>query len=385
MMLVARVVFFVATMIVVIVGLHRYLWMRLARDPAWPVSAQRFVAFVLVVLVLATVATVILVRTASRQTLMPLAWVAYTWMGLLFFLVASLAVGDVLRMLAPREIDEERRVFVARALASLAGFVALGAVGKGMANTRAPVALVRVPVTLPRLRGPRSWRIAQLSDVHVGPTIGKAFIDQIVDRVNAERPDVVVITGDLVDGSVESLAEHVAPLARLAAPEGVYFITGNHEYYSGAVAWCAHLETLGIRVLRNGSCAIGGEEGFTLAGVDDWTAHQFAHLAPGHAHDLEGALCEVHPERPIVLLAHQPKSVRQAAARGVDLQLSGHTHGGQLFPFNYLVRLQQPFVAGLARVNERTQIYVSRGTGYWGPPMRLGAPAEITLLTLAAG
>ncbi len=385
MMLVVRVLFFVATMVTVTVGLHRYLWLRLARDPAWPVSAQRLVAIVLVALVLATVATMILVRSASRETLMPLAWVTYTWMGALFFLVASLAVGDLVRMIAPKPVDEARRVFFARALSAVAGMFAAGAVGRGMANMRAPVSLVRVPVTLPRLRGSRAWRIAQISDVHVGPTIGREFLDQIVDRVNAERPDLVVITGDLVDGSVAALEAHVAPLGRLAAPEGVYFITGNHEYYSGAVAWCAHLETLGIHVLRNVSCAIGGDDGFTLAGVDDWTAHQFARLAPGHAHDLEGALRDVHPDRPVVLLAHQPKSVREAAARGVDLQLSGHTHGGQLVPFNFLVRLQQPFVAGLARVNERTQIYVSRGTGYWGPPMRLGAPAEITLLTLAAG
>ncbi len=132
--------------------------------------------------------------------------------------------------------------------------------------------------------------------------------------------------------------------------------------------------------------SIGGEDdGFTLAGVDDWTAHQFARLAPGHRHDLEGALREAPPDRPVVLLAHQPKSVREAAPRGVDLQLSGHTHGGQLIPFNLLVRFQQPHVAGLERVSDRTQIYVSRGTGYWGPPMRLGAPAEITLLTLARG
>lgn len=385
MILVFRVLFFVTTMIAVTVGLHRYLWVRLARDPAWSSSAQRGIALVLVGLVLATVATMILVRTASRETLMPLAWVTYTWMGILFFLVASLGVGDLLRALSPKPVDEERRVFFARALAAVAGLVATGAVGKGMANMRAPVSLVRVPVTLPRLRGTRSWRVVQLSDIHVGPTIGREFLDQIVDRVNAERPDLVVITGDLVDGSVESLSAHVAPLARLAAPEGVYFITGNHEYYSGAVEWCDHLESLGVRVLRNHCCAIGGEDGFTLAGVDDWTAHQFARLAPGHTHDLEGALRGAHPERPVVLLAHQPKSVREAAARGVDLQLSGHTHGGQLFPFNYLVRVQQPYVAGLAQVNERTQIYVSRGTGYWGPPMRLGAPAEITVLTLAAG
>jgi predicted MPP superfamily phosphohydrolase len=385
MMLVARVVFFVTTMIAVTVGLHRYLWVRLARDPALPLTAQRLVATALVALVLCTVLTMILVRTASREALQPLAWVTYTWMGLLFFLVASLAVGDLARLVAAKPVDDERRVFFARAIAGIAGLFAVGAAGKAMANMRAPVSLVRVPVTLARLRGGRAWRVAQLSDVHVGPTIGKAFIEQIVDRVNAERPDVVVITGDLVDGSVSSLAEHVAPLGRLAAPEGVYFITGNHEYYSGAVEWCSHLETLGIRVLRNGSCAIGGDEGFTLAGVDDWTAHQFARLAPGHAHDLPGALRDAHPERPVVLLAHQPKSVREAAAHGVDLQLSGHTHGGQLFPFNFLVRLQQPFVAGLARVSERTQIYVSRGTGYWGPPMRLGAPAEITILTLARG
>ena len=385
MMLVARVLLFVATLLAVAVCMHRYVWVRLARDPAWSVTAQRGIALALMAIVVAMVLTMALARSAPRAAIRPLAWVTYTWMGLLFFLVATLAVGDLVRALAPKPIDDERRVFIARALAALAGVVAVGAAGKGLANTRAPVSVVRVPVTIRRLRGSRAWRIAQLSDVHVGPTIGREFIDQIVDRVNAERPDLVVITGDLVDGTVESLAEHVAPLARLTAPLGVYFITGNHEYYSGAVEWCTHLETLGIRVLRNRSCAIGGDDGFTLAGVDDWTAHQFARVAPGHAHDLESALREAHPERPVVLLAHQPKSVREAAARGVDLQLSGHTHGGQLFPFNFLVRIQQPFVAGLARVTDRTQIYVSRGTGYWGPPMRLGAPAEITLLTLVRG
>jgi predicted MPP superfamily phosphohydrolase len=386
MILALRLLFFVSTMIAVTAGLHRYLWVRLARDPALPALAQRGVALALVALVGATIATMLLVRAAPREVVRPFAWVAYTWMGVLFFLVASLFVADVARWLAPSPVDEARRTLFARAAAALAGVVALGAASKAAANVRGPVAIARVPVTLPRLRGERAWRMAQISDVHIGPTLGREWLAGVVDRMNAERPDIVVITGDLVDGSVEALAEHVAPLARLVAPHGVFFVTGNHEYYSGASAWCAHLGSLGIRVLRNECVTVGGEEeGFTLAGVDDWTAHQFARLAPGHRHDLEAALRGAPEGRAIVLLAHQPKSVREAAPRGVDLQLSGHTHGGQLFPFNFLVRFQQPHVAGLERVSDRTQIYVSRGTGYWGPPMRLGAPAEITLLTLQRG
>jgi hypothetical protein len=385
MMLALRLMFFVSTMIAMTAGLHRYLWVRLARDPALPSGAQRGIAVLLVLFVLATVATMALVRVAPRETMKPLAWITYTWMGILFFLVAALFLGDVLRWLAPAPIDEARRTFVARAVASVAGLLALGAAGKARANVAGPVGVVRVPVLLPRLRGERDWRVAQLSDVHIGPTLGREWLEGVVDRVNAERPDLVVITGDLVDGSVEALAEHVAPLARLTAPHGVFFVTGNHEYYSGAPAWCAHLDTLGIRVLRNECVSVGAGDGFTLAGVDDWTAHQFERVAPGHRHDLEAALREADAERPIVLLAHQPKSIRESAPRGVDLQLSGHTHGGQLFPFDKLVRFQQPFVAGLARAGERSQIYVSRGTGYWGPPMRLGAPAEITLLTLRRG
>ncbi len=382
MMLVMRLVFFVVTVIGTSYGLHRYLWVRLARDPGWSSFAQRGVAVVLVMLLTSIVGTMILVRSASRETVRPLAWVAFTWMGVAFFLVASFALADLLRLALPAPVDEERRLLLARVVSGVAAFAAMAAAVKGAANVRAAVRVVEVPVVLPRLRGGRSWRVVQITDVHVGPTIGREFLAGVVDRVNAQAPDVVVITGDLVDGSVANLAEHVAPLGRIVARHGVYFITGNHEYYSGAVEWCEHLATLGIRVLRNESVPIGGDDGFTLAGVDDWTAHQFERVAPGHKHDMDAALRDAHPERPVVLLAHQPKSIREAQARGVDLQLSGHTHGGQIFPFMYLVSLQQPYVAGLERVNERTQIYVSRGTGYWGPPMRLGAPAEISLIHL---
>jgi predicted MPP superfamily phosphohydrolase len=173
----------------------------------------------------------------------------------------------------------------------------------------------------------------------------------------------------------------VAPLGTLAAKHGVFFVTGNHEYYAGADEWIAHLPTLGVRVLRNERVSVGGgADSFDLAGVDDYNAHGF----PGHGPDLQRAVSGRDPSRELVLLAHQPREVHRAAEHGVGLQLSGHTHGGQIWPWNFAVKLQQPYVAGLVR-HKTTQLYVSRGTGYWGPPMRLGAPAEITQLVLTRG
>jgi uncharacterized protein len=221
----------------------------------------------------------------------------------------------------------------------------------------------------------------QLSDVHIGPTIDGAWLRGIVDRVNALEPDMVAITGDLVDGSVAELAAHVAPLADLRAKHGVYFVTGNHEYYSGVDAWIEELERLGVRVLRNERVEIGdGDAVFDLAGIDDHRAKDFGR---GHGADLEKATAGRDESRELVLLAHQPKQVVEAAKKGVGLQLSGHTHGGQIFPWGIFVWLDQRFVAGLDRLGD-TQVYTSRGTGYWGPPMRVGAPAEITELCLYA-
>ena len=221
--------------------------------------------------------------------------------------------------------------------------------------------------------------IVQISDVHIGPTLGKEFLATVVAQVNGLSPDIIAITGDLVDGSVAQLRDHVAPLAELRATYGVFFVTGNHEYYSGAQEWIEELARLGIRVLRNEHVAVG-PEGHTidLAGVDDWTS---AGHEVGHGHDLPGALAGRDQSREVVLLAHQPRSATEAAAHGVGLQLSGHTHGGQIMPWNFLVRLQQPFVAGLYRLKD-TWVYVSRGTGYWGPPMRVGSPPEITRIEL---
>jgi predicted MPP superfamily phosphohydrolase len=242
------------------------------------------------------------------------------------------------------------------------------------------VATVEVPLAkLPAASD--GTTIVQLSDLHVGAMIGRAFVEDVVRRTNALDPDLVAITGDLVDGSVPNLWDSLAPLAELRARHGVYFVTGNHEYFSGVDAWLTALPRLNIRVLDNERVAIGaGSGGFDLAGVHDYGARR---MPEGPRSDMAKALAGRDPERACVLLAHQPKSVEEAASFGVGLQLSGHTHGGQIWPFSYFVRLAQPYLAGLHRHGD-TQIYVNPGTGYWGPPMRLGTRAEITRIVLRA-
>jgi predicted MPP superfamily phosphohydrolase len=277
------------------------------------------------------------------------------------------------------------------ALAVLGVATATSAIGFLNARRTASVKRVDVPIAgLPQaLEG---FTIAQLSDIHVGPTIKSAYIQRIVDAVNRLGADAIAITGDLVDGSVPELREHIAPLAGLRARHGTFVVTGNHEYYAGAHAWIAELRRLGLKVLlnehvvlqtRNVRGAQTDEELFesalVLAGVTDFTA---GHFDAAHASDPHLALHDAPPlVHTRVLLAHQPRSATVAAAAGYQLQLSGHTHGGQFFPWNLFVPMQQPFTAGLHRLQDMW-IYVSRGTGYWGPPKRFGAPSEITLLTL---
>jgi predicted MPP superfamily phosphohydrolase len=222
----------------------------------------------------------------------------------------------------------------------------------------------------------------QISDIHVGPTIKRGYLDAIVTAVNALNADMIAITGDLVDGSVHALAPHTAPLARLTARHGAYFVTGNHEYYSGAPAWMAEITRLGVRVLANEHVILQHDgAALLLAGVSDYGAH---HFIAAHRSDPAAALAGAPQQmRPRILLAHQPRTATAAASAGFDLQLSGHTHGGQFWPWNLFVRLQQPFTAGLHRLND-LWIYINSGTGYWGPPNRFGVPSEITRLRLVA-
>jgi predicted MPP superfamily phosphohydrolase len=264
------------------------------------------------------------------------------------------------------------------AVAVMALTPVISAIGYAMARGTAPVVDVKVPIAdLPAaLEG---FTIAQISDIHVGPTIKRPFVDAIVDRVNGLRPDMVAITGDLVDGSVGELSRDTAPLARLASRHGTYFVTGNHEYYSGARAWIVELRRLGAHVLMNEHVVLDHDgASVTVAGITDYSAH---HFDPAHRSDAKAALEGAPAASAKVLLAHQPRSAAGAADAGADLQLSGHTHGGQFWPWNLFVRLQQPFTAGLHRLG-RMWVYINRGTGYWGPPNRFGIPSEITRIRL---
>lgn len=379
-----RIVLFLSVMIGVTAGWHWYLWARLGRDPGWAAPWPRVIGIALVALALSIPLGFVAMRALPRPVHAPIMWVVYGWMGMAIVMLFVLLPLDLVRAVASRVVDPSRREALSRIVAGTVGVLGAGLTGLGVYNVLSRVAVERVRVPIAKLPKDLSgYVIAQITDVHVGPTIGADFIEELVGTINAMAPDAIVITGDLVDGSVDELGPLVAPLAKLRAKDGVFFVTGNHEYYSGVDGWLAHLGTLGVRVLRNERLplrdgASGG--GLDLAGVDDHSAHQFGR---GHGTDLGKALDGRDMSRALVLLAHQPKTILKAAALAIDLQLSGHTHGGQIWPWGYAVRVDQPHVAGL-HDHEGAQIYVSKGTGYWGPPVRIGAPAEITRIELVS-
>lgn len=243
----------------------------------------------------------------------------------------------------------------------------------------------RVDVHLPRLGGALDGtRVVVLADTHYGPIDRAGWSARVTEAVNALDPDVVVHAGDIADGTPDRRRAQSAPLGTVRARLAKVYVTGNHEYFGEAQGWLDRMAELGWEPLHNRHVVVErGGDALVLAGVDDVTAESSG-LA-GHRANLRGALEGADPERPVLLVAHQPKYVAQAAAAGVDLQISGHTHGGQIWPFHYLVRVDQPVVQGLSRHGERTRLYTSRGTGFWGPPFRVFAPSEITVLTLRAG
>jgi predicted MPP superfamily phosphohydrolase len=376
--------------------LHLYLWKRLVKDTTAPGMARRVLTWVFVFLALLLVATLVLPRVIGPSASSWFAWPGYIWFGLVIYLFLTLAVLELPRLALRGWVRRKplsataattdaalsvlpRRVFLSRAGAAVAGVTAATTVGIGMGNALGPPDLLRVPVRLrklaPSLDG---FRIAVVSDIHLGPLTGPSHTSRIVRMINASSPDLVVIVGDLVDGTVDELGTAAEPLQDLVSREGSFFVTGNHEYFSGSPAdWLRELEKWGVQPLRNENTVIRrGDGAFDLAGVNDLSGR-----STDDGPDFDRALSGLPDARPTVLLAHQPVQVSEAAARGVDLQISGHTHGGQLWPFNYVVGLQQGAVSGMSTV-DGTQLYVTRGAGFWGPPVRVGAPPDITVLSL---
>ncbi|MFE2106264.1 metallophosphoesterase [Kitasatospora sp. NPDC059463] len=405
---------------------HWYLWRRLVRDVSVPGGGWRRTGTVLAVaLPLLSLGALVGGRVFPMAVQRWFAWPGFLWLAVLLYLLLALGVGELLRPLllrlparraapggpgaagvpgaaevpgvpdapaapaaeeAPvRAGDEpsasvapspERRLFVARAVAIGASGAAAAVVGTGTYGVLRGPRLKQVTVPLAKLPvRAHGYRIAVVSDIHLGPVLGRAHTQRIVDTINAARPDLITVVGDLVDGSVPELGRDAEPLAQLRARDGAYFVTGNHEYFSGAAPWVDFVRELGVHPLQNARVELGG---FDLAGVNDIAGER-----EGDGPDFGRALGDRDPSRTAVLLSHQPVTIHDAVRHGVDLQLSGHTHGGQLWPGNYLAELANPTVAGLERYGD-TQLYVTRGAGAWGPPVRVGAPSDITIVTLAS-
>jgi predicted MPP superfamily phosphohydrolase len=367
------------SLLALLVLLHCYLWLRLL--PAMEVGTAGMVVGAAMLAVSAVLVRIGLVAPTLRRTRWSdqLAWTALLAMGLFSSLFVLTLLRDV--VLLALYLAGWLSPAIGHASAVGVPLLALAVTAIGFINARRVARVVRVEVPIAGLPAAlHGYAIAQISDIHVGPTIRRPYLNAIVTKVNALKPDAIAVTGDLVDGSVQRLAIHTEPLARLSAPDGAFFVTGNHEYYSGAEQWIAEVRRLGLRVLLNEHVIRRrGDAALMIAGVTDFTA---GHFNPAHKSDPRLAAAGAPDDVAVrILLAHQPRSAPAAADAGFDLQLSGHTHGGQFFPWNLFVPLQQPFVAGLNRLRS-LWVYTSRGTGYWGPPKRFGAPSEITLLKL---
>jgi hypothetical protein len=366
----------VCTALALLVGAHWYLARRLVLDPGLPEPLRSAALALLAVAFVAFLAGPIAERTRASRWRRPLVFASYTWWGVLWIALAALASTEGVFFLLGAAGESSAAAGWRAALAG--GAIVLAAAQALREGTRLP-AVRRVEIVLPRWpRALDGLRIAQISDIHIGPLLRREFAAEVTRRVNALDADLVAVTGDLVDGPVDRLHEEVEPFAELRGRHGVFFVTGNHDVYSGDDAWVERVRGLGWRVLRNERVTIEHQGArFDLAGVDDHRGDWVS----GSTEDLEAALADRGPDQPVVLLAHDPSTFKRAQHHGVDLQLSGHTHGGQIWPFRYVVRMAVPFVAGLYR-RGASQLYVSRGTGFWGPPMRLFAPAEITELVL---
>ncbi|MGW0578881.1 metallophosphoesterase [Streptomyces sp. NPDC002920] len=410
----------VPLVLAVLVTANWYLWRRLFRDTtAGPGLPRRAGAVLIAGGWILAVAALVTERAGAPFWLQrTLAWPGFLWLALSIYLLLGVLVGEAVRPLLRRFLERRarngaaaeepvahpvqvgapavppsserpesttepeppaapsRRVFVSRVVGGTAAAVAVGTVGYGTYGVLRGPKVKRVTVPLAKLPGrAHGYRIAVVSDIHLGPVLGRGFAQKVVDTINSTQPDLIAVVGDLVDGSVKDLGPAAAPLAQLKARHGSFYVTGNHEYFSGAEQWVEEVRRLGLRPLENARTELPW---FDLAGVND-----LAGESEGQGPDFGKALDDRDTTRACVLMAHQPVQIDDAVRHGVDLQLSGHTHGGQLWPGNLIAGAANPTLAGLERYGD-TQLYVSRGAGAWGPPTRVGAPSDITVIELAS-
>jgi predicted MPP superfamily phosphohydrolase len=356
-------------------------WTLVLAGNDWPAGLFVPVTVIFALAVLAFPA--LMVTGHGRLHLDWAARIADVLLGVVWVLFVWSVLGNLLGLVLPAVgVHDPDRSRIVSAVVAVIGLVLLL---WGYAEAMRVSRVRRIDVTIPRLgAGFDGARIVLLTDTHYGPINRARWSRGVVDVVNTLDADIVAHTGDIADGEVAQRREQAAPLGDVRAGLARVYVTGNHEYFSGAQRWVEHMASLGWEALHNRHVVVsrGGDQ-LVIAGVDDRTAAGSG--VPGHHADHEAALQGADPALPVLLLAHQPEMITGAVAHGVDLQLSGHTHGGQIWPFHYLVRIDQPVLQGLSRHGDRTQLYTSRGTGFWGPPFRVFAPSEITLITLHAG
>lgn len=366
-------------------AMHVYVWLRLVHAPR-PQAAYGWTATgILIVLAGGFIWAMIHRRSPVAGWMGQVEAVFYAWMGLVFLLVIFFFFTDIIRLaiclLAPNACaTEARKLFLSRTGACIVFFTALAFAAYAIRSAFSDVKVKDVSITLKRLpRELSGFLIVQLTDFHLGRVLGKSFLEDVVRKTNELNADLIAITGDLADLPIERLRDTLSPLKDLRSKYGVYLVTGNHEFYSGVYKELDRLKEFGVIDISNKRVSIGsGNASFDLAGIHDPSGDRFG----GIFHpNLEKALEKRDPARELILLAHQPKAIFEAVHAGVGLQLSGHTHGGQIWPWGIFVMLSQPYISGL-HDHEGAMIYVSRGTGFWGPPMRLFAPAEITTIRL---
>jgi uncharacterized protein len=440
---VAQTLVFVGMMLAVVGPIHWYIWRRMVRDTTTPGRWRRAGTIAVISLAVSLIAAFVLPRALGAKETWIVSLIGYLWLAVLFYLLVTLLVLEIPRFIAiragrrraavsaavppaestelakiggfaghsggadpadfapagqsggadpvagsaagvdppastepPAGVDPARRLFIARSAAIVAGLTAVGVTGYGVRTALGPPQVKRLQIPLAKL--PRSmdgYRIALVSDIHLGPLTGIEHTRRIVRTINGLNADLIAVVGDMVDGSVAELGAEAAPLAGLSSRDGAYFVTGNHEYYSGVDEWIAEVRRLGMRPLQNERLSI---RGIDLAGVNDVAGSTFG---AGMGPDFGKTFGDRDPAKPVILLAHQPVQAYEAARHGVDLQLSGHTHGGQMVPFNLIAALQQPVISGLGEV-DGTKVYVTNGAGYWGPPVRVGAPPDVSLVEL---